>query len=136
MRALGVGDFVRELVDGFDLSKVVEDLGDGFIAQLGEPLGLSGDQAKRVAQALGSRFSSNREQTIQAAAADTGLDEEVVGSMLNKLVEAGKERLLESGPVADAIDGVKGQAQDALAAFGGEAAKSAGGLLGGLFGKK
>ncbi len=121
---------------GFDLSKVVEDLGDGLVAQLGEPLGLNGDQSKRVARALGAHFSSNREQTIQAAAADTGLDEEVVGSMLNKLVEAGKERLLESGPVADAIDGVKGQANAAMAAMGGQAASNVGSMLGGLFGKK
>ena len=120
----------------FDLSKVVEQLGDGMIEQIGEPLGLNGDQSKRVARALGSRFSSNREQTIQAAAADTGLDEEVVGSMLNKLVDEGKQRVLESGPVADAIAGAKNQAQDAMAAMGGEAMKSAGGLLGGLFGKK
>jgi Mn-containing catalase len=120
----------------FDLSKVVEQMGDGMIEQIGSPLGLNADQSKRVARALGQRFSSNREQTIQAAAADTGLDEEVVGSMLNKLVDEGKQRVLESGPVADAISGAKTQAQDAMAAMGGEAMKSASGLLGGFFGKK
>jgi hypothetical protein len=120
----------------FDLSKVVEQLGDGFVAQVGEPLGLSGDQSKRVAHSLGQHFSSNREQTIQAAAADTGIEEEVVGAMLGNLVEAGKERLLESAPVAEAIDGVKGQANAAMAAMGDQAMRGAGGLLGGLFGRK
>jgi hypothetical protein len=112
-----------------DLSKVVGELGEEMIAQAGEPLGLSKDQSVRVARALAANFGQGSEAAIKAAAEDTGLDEEVVAAMLKKLVEMGKEKLMEESGVNDAIDNAKDQAMAALSSAGG-------GLLGGFFKKK
>ena len=119
-----------------DMSKIISDIGDDLIAEAGEPLGLDHDQSVRVAHALAAHIGMGGEEAIKQAAADTGLDEEVIAAMLPKLIEAGKEKLLAEGPVADAIDSAKEQAMSALGSVGGAAAKSAGGMLGTLFGRK
>lgn len=112
-----------------DVSKIVSQIGDDLIAQTGEPLGLDRDQSVRVARALAANWNKGREQAVQQTAADTGLTEEVVGSMATKLIDVAKEKLIEDGPVGDAIQSAKTAASDAVQ-------KAAGGFLGGLFGRK
>src|SRR5882672_4203344 len=119
-----------------DFSKIVSQIGDDMIGKTGEPLGLSKEQAVRVAQALGQHFSAGKDQAVKLAATDAGLTEEVTASMCNKLIEVGKDKLLNEGPVGDAINSMKSQAMGAASAAGGEAMKSATGFLGKLFGKK
>jgi hypothetical protein len=120
----------------FDISAVVSELGDEAIAQAGEPVGLDKDQSVRVAHALASHAGLGNQDMIAAVAADTGLDEEVVAAMLKKLIEVGGEKLMNETPVGAAIDNAKDQAMAAFGDMGGAAAKSAGGFLGGLFGRK
>jgi hypothetical protein len=108
-----------------DTAKIISDLGDDLVAQAGEPVGLDRDQSIRVARALAANLNKGKDAAVQAAAADTGLTEEVISAMLGKLVELGKEKLLSEGPVGDAIASAKSQAGAAL-----------GGMLGGLFGRK
>lgn len=120
----------------FDISKVVSQLGDDLIAKTGEPVGLSRDQSLAVARSLAAHFSKGGDEAVKAAAAETGVAEEAVGSMCAKLVEVGKEKLLTEGPVGQAVDTAKEQAMAALNDAGGQAMKSAGGFLGKLFGKK
>ena len=116
-----------------DLSKIVSDLGDDIVAQCGEPVGLSNDQSVRVARALGQHMGGGKDLAIKAAAADTGLSEEVVSAMLGKLVAVGKDKLMTDAGVTGAIDNAKDQAMAAMGNIGGEAAK---GIFGKLFGKK
>jgi hypothetical protein len=120
----------------FDISKVVSQLGDDMIAQCGEPLGLDRDKSVRVAKALAANFNKGKDEAVKQAAVDADLTEDVTSAMLSKLIETGKEKLLNEGPVGQAIDGAKDQAMAALNNAGGDAMKKAGGLLGGLFGRK
>lgn len=116
-----------------DISKILSSLGDELVAQAGEPVGLDKDQSVRVAKALGQHIGGGKDLAIKAAAADTGLTEDVISAMLTKLIETGKEKLLSEGAVGDAIENAKGQAMAAVGNIGGEAAK---GIFGKLFGKK
>jgi hypothetical protein len=116
-----------------DISKILSSLGDDLVAQAGEPVGLDKDQSVRVARALGQHIGGGQDAAIKAAATDTGLTEDVISSMLSKLVETGKEKLLSEGVVGDAIEGAKNQAMAAVGNIGGDAAK---GIFGKLFGKK
>jgi hypothetical protein len=113
----------------FDFSKVLSQVGDDLIAKTGEPIGLNADQSVRVAHALAANWNKGREQAVQQTAQDTGLTEEVVAAMASKLVEVGKEKLVNEGPVGDALKGAQAAASDAVS-------KAAGGFLGGLFGRK
>jgi hypothetical protein len=112
----------------FDMSKVVSQLGEDVIGSCGEPLGLEKDQSVRVARALAAHFNLGGEEAVKAAAADTGLSTEVVGSMSKKLMDAGKDYALKESGVADAVEKAKA---DAMAA----AQNQAKGLFGKLFGK-
>ena len=116
-----------------DISKIMSGLGDDLVAQAGAPLGLDRDKSVRVAQALGQHMGGGKDLAIKAAAADTGLTEDVISAMLGKLIETGKEKLLKEGPVGDAIENAKDQAMAAMGNIGGGAAK---GIFGKLFGKK
>jgi hypothetical protein len=120
----------------FDFSKVLSDLGDEMIAKCGEPAGLSKDQSVRVAHALAAHFSKGESEAVKAAAADTGLAEEVVAATSKKLIEAGKDKLMQASGAGKAIDDAKAQAKAAIGNAGGEMAKSAGGFLGRLFGRR
>ncbi len=124
----------------FDVSTVVSNLSEEAIGQAGEPLGLSKDQSVRVARALAANIGLGGDEAIKRAAADTGIDEECVTAMLGKLMEIGKEKVLEdsgfNNAVDNAVSGAKDQAMAAFGNAGGQAAKAAGGFLGGLFGKK
>ncbi len=120
----------------FDISKVVEALGEEAIGQIGDPIGLDKDQSVRVARALAAHSGLGNQQMVQAAAADTGLDEEVVAAMGKKLVEEGRDQLMEATGVNTAIDNAKQDAMAALGNVGGDAARNAGGLLGKLFGRR
>jgi hypothetical protein len=115
-----------------DLSKIVSELGDEAIAQCGEPVGLDRDQSVRVARALAAHAGLGREEAVAAAAADTGLTEEVISALLGKLVEAGAEKLVSEGPIGDALGAAKGAASEALGKGAGEMF----GKLGGMFGRK
>jgi hypothetical protein len=120
----------------FEISRVVETLGEEVIGRCGEPVGLNEDQSVRVARALAAHAGLGREEMIKAAAADTGLDEEVVAAMTRKLVEEGGKHLMDASGATAAIDNAKEQAMAAMSNAGGEAAKQAGGLIGKLFGRK
>ena len=120
----------------FETSKVVEALGEQAIGQIGEPIGLDKDQSVRVARALAAHSGLGSQQMVQAAAADTGLDEEVVAAMGKKLVEEGGNKLMEETGVSAAIDNAKQDAMAALSNVGGDAARNAGGFLGKLFGRR
>lgn len=117
-----------------DMSKIFAELGEDVAAQCGEPVGLDRGQSVRVAQALARNIGGGKDLAVKATAAETGLTEEVVGAMLGKLVEAGKDKLLEQS--GDAIEGAKAQAMAAIENVGGAATKGMLGKLGGLFGKK
>jgi len=99
----------------FEISKVVEALGEEAIGQIGEPIGLDKDQSVRVSRALAAHAGLGNDQMIKAAAADTGLDEEVVAAMGKKLVEEGANKVMEETGVSAAVDNAK---QDAMAALG------------------
>ncbi len=118
----------------FDFSKVVGSLGDDMIAKCGEPVGLSAEQSVRVAHALAARFNLGGEEMIKAAAADTGIDEEAVGAVSKKLVEAGQEKLMKDTGAADAIEKAKADAMAAAQAGASDMAKKASGMFGKLFG--
>jgi hypothetical protein len=120
----------------FDISKVVEALGEEAIGQIGDPIGLDKEQSVRVARALAAHSGLGNQQMVQAAAADTGLDEEVVAAMGKKLVEEGGNQVMEATGVNTAIDNAKQDAMAALGNVGGDAARNAGGLLGKLFGRR
>jgi hypothetical protein len=113
----------------FDIGKVAGHLGEEAVARAGEPLGLDKDQSNRVVKALAARAGLGGQEAIAAAAADTGIDEEVVSALTEKLVEAGKEKLMEESGATAAVDAAKDQAMAAVANAGG-------GLLGRLFGRK
>ncbi len=119
----------------FDLSKVVSALGEEALGKAGEPAGLDKAQSVRVAKALAAHAGLGNGEMIEAAAADTGLDEEVVAAMTKRLLEVGAEKLKET-PIGAAVDNAKQDAMAALSNVGGDAAKQAGGFLKGLFGKK
>jgi hypothetical protein len=119
-----------------DISKILSSLGDDLVAQAGAPVGLDRDQSVRVAKALSTHIGGGKDLAIKAAAADTGLTEEVISAVLGKLVETGKEKLLSDSGVTGAIDDAKDQAMAALGNVGGEAAKGLFGKIGGMFGKK
>lgn len=116
-----------------DISKILSSLGDDLVAQAGEPVGLDKETSVRVASALSQHIGGGKDLAIKAAAADTGLTEDVISQMLAKLIETGKEKLINEGPVGDAIENAKAQAMSAVGNIGGEATK---GLFGRLFGKK
>lgn len=113
----------------FDISAVVSELGDEAIAGAGEQVGLNKDQSVRVAHAFAAHAGLGNEQMIQAVAADTGLDEEVVAAMLKKLIEVGRDKVMEDTGLNAAIDNTKQEAMAALQNAGG-------GLMGRLFGRK
>ncbi|MBL8558598.1 MAG: hypothetical protein JNM47_07755 [Hyphomonadaceae bacterium] len=116
-----------------DISKILSSLGDDLVAQAGEPVGLDKDTSVRVAKALSQHIGGGKDLAIKAAAADTGLTEEVISQMLGKLIDTGKEKLMNDSGVTGAIDDAKAQAMGAIGAIGGEATK---GIFGKLFGKK
>lgn len=119
-----------------DISQVVSELGDEAVAKAGEPLGLDKDKSVRVGRALAAHAGMGNQEMIAAAAADTGLSNEVVASMLKKLIETGGKQLMEATGVSGAIDSAKENAMAALNTAGNDAVKSAGGFLSGLFGRK
>ncbi len=119
-----------------DISKILSSLGDDLVAQAGEPLGLDKDTSVRVAAALSQHIGGGKDLAIKATAADTGLTEDVISSMLNKLIDTGKEKLMNESGVTGAIDDAKAQAMGAIGNIGGEATKGLMGKIGGLFGKK
>ncbi|MDZ4777133.1 MAG: hypothetical protein SGJ23_10145 [Alphaproteobacteria bacterium] len=119
-----------------DISKILSSLGDDLVAQAGAPLGLDKDTSVRVAAALSQHIGGGKDLAIKATAADTGLTEDVISSMLNKLIDTGKEKLMNESGVTGAIDDAKAQATGAIGNIGGEATKGLMGKIGGLFGKK
>lgn len=108
----------------FEMSKVVSSLGEELIGKCGEPVGLDKDQSVRVARALAARFNLGGEAAIKAAAEDTGIDEETVAAMSKKLMEAGKDKLMDESGANAVIDKAKDEAMN-----------QAKGMFGKLFGK-
>jgi hypothetical protein len=119
-----------------DMSKIFAELGEDIVAQCGEPAGLDRGQSVRVAQALSRNIGGGKDLAVKATAAETGLTEEVIAAMLGKLTDVAKDKLLNEGPVGDAVENAKAQAMAAIENVGGAATKGMLGKLGGLFGKK
>ena len=102
-----------------DVSKVVDVLGNAAVEQIGESVGLDGEKTAKVVSSLANHVKGGGDIAARVAA-DTELQQDVVSQFMDKLVEAGKDKLLSEGPVADAL----------------KAAGPVGGLVGRLFGKK
>jgi hypothetical protein len=115
-----------------DVSKIVSALGDEAVAKCGDQVGLERAQSLRVARALAAHMGKGKDEAVRAAAADTGLTEEVIAAMLAKLVEKGAEKALEDSPLGEAVGNMKGAAADML----GKGAEGMFGKIGGMFGKK
>ncbi len=119
-----------------EISKIVEALGEEALGKAGEPAGLDKEQSVRVAKALAAHSGLGGEKMLAAAAADTGLTEDVIGAVSKRLVEIGAEKLMKDTPIGAAVDNMKDSAMAALTGAGGDVGKQAGGFLKGLFGKK
>jgi len=119
-----------------DISKIISNIGDDLAAKAGEPLGLDRDKSILAAHALINHMGGGKDLAIKAAAAETGLTEEIISSLLTKMIDAGKEKLMAESGVQDAIDGAKDQAMAAINNIGGEVSKGLFGKIGGMFGKK
>lgn len=120
----------------FDVSKVVSELGEDLIASVGEPLGLDRDLSLKAAHALAANWGKGQDEAVKAAAAETGVGEEVMAAMLGKVVDAGKDKAIDAAKdkAGEAVEAAKVQAMAALEAS--PVGKAAGGFLGKLFGKK
>ena len=93
-----------------DFSRIVTALGEEALGKAGEPAGLDKAQSVRVAHALAAHAGLGNEQMLAAAAADTGLDEEVIAAMSKRLVEVGAEKLMQDTPIGAAVDNMKDSA--------------------------
>jgi hypothetical protein len=80
-----------------DLTKVVGMVGEQTIAEIGEPLGLSKEQSVKAANALARNFTgANKDEAVAAAAAETGITQEVMNTMAAKLIDRGKDFAVEA----------------------------------------
>jgi hypothetical protein len=80
-----------------DLTKVVGMVGEQTIAEIGEPLGLSKEQSVKAANALARNFNgSNKDEAVAAAAAETGITQEVMNTMCAHLIDKGKDYAVEA----------------------------------------
>lgn len=80
-----------------DLTKVVSMVGDQTIAEIGEPLGLSKEQSIKAADALARNFTGgNKDEAVAAAAAETGITQDILNTMAAKLIDRGKDMALEA----------------------------------------
>jgi hypothetical protein len=89
------------------------------VSQVGDSVGLDGESTSKVVKSLAAHMKAGG-NVAQRVAADTEIREEIISQFTDKLVGAGKDKLLAEGPVADAL----------------KAAGPVGGLVGKLFGKK
>jgi ABC-type branched-subunit amino acid transport system substrate-binding protein len=119
----------------FDFGKVLEQVGDDLLGDAGQSLGLERETAIKAGHALAANWSKGKDEAIKAAAAESGVAEEVVAKLLQTVIDKAREKGVEAvkaafteGPVADAVEQAKEQAMEAL---GGKT-----GFLGKLFGKK
>ena len=87
-----------------DLGKIVTQLGENTIADVGEPLGLSPELSMKAARSLAENFHGNADEAIAAASAETGIGKEVLEAMITKLLEEARSQ---------AVDHVKEQAANA-----------------------
>lgn len=102
-----------------DVNKIVEVLGNAAVEQVGESVGLDGEKTAKVVKSLAGHVKGGGDIAGRVAA-DTELQKDVVSQFMDKLIEAGKDKLLSEGPVADAL----------------KQAGPVGGLVGKLFGRK
>jgi hypothetical protein len=80
-----------------DLTKVVGMVGEQSIAEIGAPLGLSKEQSVKAANALARNFTgSNKDEAVAAAAAETGITQEVMNTMAAHLIDKGKDYAVEA----------------------------------------
>lgn len=121
----------------FDLSKVLNHLTDELLGDAGEKVGLDRETGVKAGRALIANWSKGQDGAVKAAAAESGIAEEVVAKLADKVVEAGKEKAsemakeaYENSGAAKAVDEAKDKAMAALSAT------PAGGFLSKLFGKK
>jgi hypothetical protein len=87
-----------------DFTSIVSKLGDEAIAKVGEQVGLDRELSVRAAKALAENFHGDRKEAIAAASAETGIGQEVLQAMFQKLCDTGADM---------AIDHVKEQGMSA-----------------------
>lgn len=87
-----------------DLGKIVTQLGENTIADIGAPLGLTPELSMKAARALAENFHGNTDEAIEAAAKETGIGKEVLEAMVSNLAEEARSK---------AVDHVKEQAASA-----------------------
>jgi hypothetical protein len=119
----------------FDFGKVLEQVGDDLLGDAGQSIGLERETAVKAGHALAANWTKGKDEAIKAAAADSGIAEEVVAKLLESVIDKAKEKGVEAikaayadSPVAGAVEQAREQA---MAALGGKT-----GFLGKLFGKK
>jgi hypothetical protein len=119
----------------FDISTVLNNVGDDLLGDSGEQIGLERETAIKAGRALIANWSKGKVEAVKLAAAESGLAEDVVSQLAEKAVDLAKakageaaKQAYESSGAAQAVEGAKEQA---MAALGGKS-----GFLGKLFGKK
>lgn len=112
-----------------NFENIVAFLGEKAVGEIGAPLGLNADQSLRLASTLARTAGAGPELAVKGAAAETGIPEDVVKAMLDKLFETGKQKVLEETGIAQQADALRDQAVDSVK-------QAAGGFLGRLFGRK
>jgi ribosomal protein L9 len=120
----------------FDVSAVLNNLGDDLLGDAGEKVGLERETAVKAGRALVANWNKGQDQAVKLAAAESGVAEDVVSQLAEKVVDVSKEKAgeaakqaFESSGAAKVIDGAKEQAMAALGGGGG-------GFFSKLFGKK
>jgi hypothetical protein len=79
-----------------DLGKIVSMIGAESVAQIGEPLGLDKELSMKAAKALAENFTGDKDEAVKAAAAETGIGQEVLMAMFGKLVDEGKGMAIDA----------------------------------------
>jgi hypothetical protein len=78
-----------------DLGKIVTQLGEDTIADIGEPLGLSKELSLKAARSLAENFTGDKDAAIEAAARETGIGKEVLEAMITKLIDNAKDQAVD-----------------------------------------
>lgn len=98
-----------------DFTSIVSKLSNEAISAIGEQVGLDSDLSIRAARALAENFHGNQKEAVAAASVETGVGQEVLQALFQKLCDIGK-------------DMVMGQAKE-------QAANAAKGMFGRFFGR-
>ena len=79
-----------------DFTSIVSKLGDETICAIGSQVGLDKELSLKAARALAENFHGDRKEAVAAAARETGIGEEVLQAMFEKLCETGANMAVEA----------------------------------------